>query len=821
MIRACQGHNPSRRPRISIKPRMSCFLWALAALAIGLPSTELIAQEAAPPKANPMPSAPLRLFEQEPYDLLRFKDGKETKVQLLPLKTRRLPEKPRPTEKIIVRTLEDPDTDYEVAWGDIDLPETRLFEQLVLDEAEQLTATGKFNEAYDFYDWLQHYYPKMPGLETSVENYLYEEAKHYQRKGEFDQSLALLNEMHRRNPQRSDLPQAIGAATGKLVEQKVAQNDYNSARRLVKALQDKYADSAAAKQWVDQLSVTARQTLAQAKQHLAAGRFREAADGARASMHIWPLEESRALLTEAHQKFPRVVVGVTVPAGKPEADMLIDWGARRSARLFNRRLTEFTGYGPQGGLYRCPVGEMERQDLGLRTVIRIRPDIPWSDGQGVLTGADVARRLLQMTDATQPAYRADWAELFRAVSVRDVYEVDVELARAHVHPDGMLQTILTPWDAASEESVRIASIGPYVIASQQEDEVRYLANERYFAASKSQPREIVERYYSDQRRAVQALKSGELAMLDRIVPWEVEALAASPDLTVERYAVPTIHCLIPNMNQPVLARSSFRRALAYGINRAEILRSQMLRGAPASFGQVISGPFPRGESLEDPAGYAYNDQVAPYPYDPRQTMILTGLARQELALRAAEEAAKKADSKPAATGIAEAKPAAALPALPKLVLAHPPHDIARVACRAIQKQLAVLKIEIELRELPATPASDLDGNWDLMFAELSVWEPVIDARRLLGPQGIVGHCSPYMDLALRQLEQAEDWKRAREKLLEVHRQTHEDLPLIPLWQLVDHFAYQKRLEGVGKRPAMLYQNIEGWVAPPWFSLEAL
>jgi ABC-type transport system substrate-binding protein len=311
-------------------------------------------------------------------------------------------------------------------------------------------------------------------------------------------------------------------------------------------------------------------------------------------------------------------------------------------------------------------------------------------------------------------------------------------------------------------------------------------------------------------------------MLDRVAPWETETLGASEAIVVERYAVPTIHCLIPNLNQPILARRSFRRALIYAINRAEIVRGQMLRGAAPTLGQVISGPFPRGESLDDPVGYAYNEGVEPYPYDPRQAMILVGLARQELAIRAAKEAAEKSpDASDAKKKAEAAKPVTDLPQLPKLVLAHPPHDIARVACRAIQKQLAVVNVTIELKELPAQPAVDPDGNWDLLFAELSMWEPIIDAPRLLGPRGIAGNCSPYMDLTLRQLAKAEDWKRVREKLLEVHLQTHADLSILPLWQLTDHFAYHKKLEGVGKRPAMLYQNIELWRAPPWFTAEAL
>jgi ABC-type transport system substrate-binding protein len=273
--------------------------------------------------------------------------------------------------------------------------------------------------------------------------------------------------------------------------------------------------------------------------------------------------------------------------------------------------------------------------------------------------------------------------------------------------------------------------------------------------------------------------------------------------------------LIPNLEQPILARRTFRRALVHGINREEILHGQLLRGAPPTLGQVVSGPFPRGETLDDPVGYAYNEEVSPYPYNPYLAILLTGLARHELALR---DIAKKAGPSAADTQI----PPDQLPDLPKLVLAHPPHDVARVACRAIQKQLEVVNIPVELKELaPQEAANQVSGDWDLLYAELAVWEPVIDARHLLGPKGLVGHCSPYMDLTLRQLELAEDWKHVREKLLDVHRQTHEDVAIIPLWQLVDHFAYHKNLEGVGKRPAMLYQNIEAWRAPPWFYVEAL
>ena len=50
----------------------------------------------------------------------------------------------------------------------------------------------------------------------------------------------------------------------------------------------------------------------------------------------------------------------------------------------------------------------------------------------------------------------------------------------------------------------------------------------------------------------------------------------------------------------------------------------------------------------------------------------------------------------------------------------------------------------------------------------------------------------------------------RDRLREVHQAAYYDLPVIPLWQTVDSFAYRKTLQGIGARPVTLYQNIADW-----------
>ncbi len=119
-------------------------------------------------------------------------------------------------------------------------------------------------------------------------------------------------------------------------------------------------------------------------------------------------------------------------------------------------------------------------------------------------------------------------------------------------------------------------------------------------------------------------------------------------------------------------------------------------------------------------------------------------------------------------------------------------------------------IPVRLDELPAGVPARLNDKIDLLYAELAMWEPVVDARRLLDRDGLAGSCSPYMSLALKQLEQAADWPAVGLKLRQIHQLAHAEVAIVPLWQLSDFFAYRRTLSGLGPRPVTLYQHVESW-----------
>ncbi len=62
---------------------------------------------------------------------------------------------------------------------------------------------------------------------------------------------------------------------------------------------------------------------------------------------------------------------------------------------------------------------------------------------------------------------------------------------------------------------------------------------------------------------------------------------------------------------------------------------------------------------------------------------------------------------------------------------------------------------------------------------------------------------------LRRLDEASEWRDVADRLRQIHRIAADDVAVVPLWQMTDHFAYYRSLKGAGK-PVTLYDNVESW-----------
>jgi ABC-type transport system substrate-binding protein len=252
-----------------------------------------------------------------------------------------------------------------------------------------------------------------------------------------------------------------------------------------------------------------------------------------------------------------------------------------------------------------------------------------------------------------------------------------------------------------------------------------------------------------------------------------------------------VHLLIANPKNPFLANREFRRALLLAINRPRILQQELLGGKEQQGCLVISGPFPASSSDSDPLGYAYDESIHPLICHPLLAKVLSMVATKPIL----ELAKTRGEPEPKLT---------------KLQLGFPDGEIARIASQAIQADLKVIGIDVELKEFPPGVTDDVSGECDLVYKEFAIWEPVSDARRMLGSKGFAPTDSPYVAQSLRWLESAENWGDIRDRLIDIHRAVNNDVAVLPLWQVVDHFAYHKRIQNMSERPVSLYHNIEQW-----------
>jgi hypothetical protein len=189
--------------------------------------------------------------------------------------------------------------------------------------------------------------------------------------------------------------------------------------------------------------------------------------------------------------------------------------------------------------------------------------------------------------------------------------------------------------------------------------------------------------------------------------------------------------------------------------------------------------------------YGYDAQIQPRPYDARLGMALVLLAQGEL--KAAFEKQQRQ-----------------APTLTPIVLGHPADESSRIACRGLVKDWKLIGVECKLSEFLPGVFDDTENKCDLVYLQLAAWEPVVDAGRLFGPGGLTPTTNEHILLALREIEQARNWRQVRERLVVLHRWLHEDATILPLWQTIDHFAYRRTLQGINANRLTLYQDFEQW-----------
>ena len=258
------------------------------------------------------------------------------------------------------------------------------------------------------------------------------------------------------------------------------------------------------------------------------------------------------------------------------------------------------------------------------------------------------------------------------------------------------------------------------------------------------------------------------------------------------YRLPSLHSLAVDGRNPVLQSRSLRRAIAYAIDRKSILEEKVLKHPLDEVNRPSDGIF----AVDS---YANAPGVEPLQYNVMLSKMLVAAAERELS-----------QSKF------------------KFTLEYPSVPEAVTAVQEIADMLKKVGIQIELIERSPTELEQslrTGRKFDLAYQIARCDEPVYQVGPMLCPgydapaenAGLASIASPRITQLLLELEHAPEWVSARELVTRIDREIRDELAIIPLWQLRDHYAWRDRLKGPLPEADSLYQNIENWEIEPWYA----
>ena len=538
-----------------------------------------------------------------------------------------------------------------------------------------------------------------------------------------------------------------------------------------------------------------------------AGGPAERVDGLAEALRIWPtLSGAEEQYVRAFQAEPTLDVGVT-DVGSPLGPWVHSRAdARVNDLLYRPILATDDEEARQGKRLGQLAASIETSDLGRRLVILLRPGAVWSDGSRPVSTIDVAHALIERSDPHSPSYEARWADLLDRVEVRDERRVEVRLNHTPLKVGGWLLGPVGPAHAGIDGRVAISVKDRILVTdgiyrcSQATGDVTELRlddrrpQEASPGAGEAVPRirRVREIRMSQGMAAVTALRRGDVSMIDHVPPDQVAPLAETPEIQVGQYTQPVVHVIALDGRNPALRNRALRRGLSNAINRKGLLEETILKHPVNDMDMPADGPFAKGNYADAPG-------VKPLTFDILLAKMLVAAARQDLGGRAI-----------------------------KLTFEYPAIPECRVAVGKLAEAFRIAGVEIETVEVPESRLETelrAGRRFDLAYRVLRCDDPVLEAGPLLCPaydappetDPLASAASPEILRLLLLLERAGEWPTARGLAIQIDRESRDELAVIPLWQLADHYAWRSRLQGPSPTADHLYRGLEGWQIRPWIA----
>ncbi len=795
---------------------------ALAVCSVRPTSLQAQAQAQAPPKGDAPKGRSGDLAKSVPFDRITLVDN--TVVEVEPVSPRPLPtpdlqkagkslleleemakkaqararnkRSGRPDDDedmVVIHILEGEPRDFKVKRASIKAIE--YFEDLLLNDADRLIALGDFTRAFERQLLVKTRNPDWRGLDDAVNRLLFAEGSATLLEDD-GRGLRLLNDLLARKPNYPGLVDRLATAFARKIDRSLAAGDFFGGRELLRGLTKiaaTHGETGAARAKFVARARALTDAAAKANPSDRVDRLAEAA-------RVWPeLEGLDRAHAEAFRSEPTIRVAV-VDLADPVGPFPESGAAERAARLIYLPVLanddEASLRGESSGQLLASWSVLE---LGSTWRIGLKPDFRWSDGSRPASAIDVARSLADRASGASPGYNARWADLLDRITVLDENRLEVKLTRSTAKPETWLLDPVGPAHASSDGWVSSVAGGRLPVGDGPFRWKSADAAGTTFEASRSTPadatpriKRIIEVPAASTLTLAERIGRGEVDLIDHVPPGELAEMAKLPEVKVGAYQSPSVHRLAVDGRTPALANRKLRRGLSMAIDRVTLLQDQILGHPPTGPNKVADAPFVRGSFVADP-------NVNPLEYNPVLAKGLIAAAIKELG----------------------GNPI-------KLTLEYPSIAEARATVPKIASAIRALGVEVEAIE---RPESSLEAGlrsgrrFDLAYRASRPTDPLRDAGPLLIPAydappssgGFASAASPRILQLLIELDRAPEPQSARRLAVQVDHESRDELPVIPLWQVEDHYAWRSNVRGPAGSTDQFYRGAVTWEAEPWLA----
>ena len=668
-------------------------------------------------------------------------------------------------------------------------------EDHMLQRTDKLIDDGMLGEAYEMLFTLERRQPKWPGLQQRRHRLLFAEAKKKRANNDFFSAMVFLEDLSQSNPNFDGLDAELGSVFDTVITSAADKKDYRKTRHFLGRLARLKPQHEKVLSW--------RQTLLQESQKLknesAAATQKNDHDLAMVliekAANVWPATPG---LREAHRRaamrYQKLNVGVVALPGENKGPYFLPTlGDQRQTALQRIMLFDVDRVDGSAHYSSSIFEEWEPEDLGRRTVFKLRPTRDTWESQDVITSSSIVAALTRRLNPRDPTYDERLASYVRSINVRSPFEFVVNFSRVPVRTEPLLKFAMSVREqTAVNEPPVDKELFKFRVQEQNELRITY-------RRSIPEPNEVDEHHiaeineirYEDYDRAFQGLMRGEISMLPHVPSWNLDQLAVDERFFLRYYALPLTHLIQFNPDSKLMKNSELRRSLAFALDREKILKEDVLQDPEMRRGRVISAPYPSSSD-------AYRVAVAPRDPDLKLGFSLAMVVKKRVGGK-----------------------------LPEIKMLVEPDVTTMVAAKSLVKQWATVGITVKIVE--GDVARDLQGRpkqWDMIYRTMRMAEPVTEmwpfmtmARR--AEVSGLSYLPDWLRQDLVELDEIADWNSAVKLLNNLHEKLKSDVQVIPLWEVDDAMVIRKNIQGYPVRPMHPYHQVQRWTITPWLPTDSI